>query len=293
MTDILKDTDTKDKVPHDRDDNTMTKVKWSTETNNIDSQFLREYDNMHRMMEDRQITDYQAQRHIQSAIMSDTPVKTVQNRQYIDNVSDYDSELHRISKSVHHKLDLGPISLPGAQQHTTVETAAALKIQDKTESDFIAYMQNNHGQYRTEIYNMAESMIPQLDGTHNISDSSDTDLHDYLDLASTNIIQYRTRGQKKRQKASKAEYANRRLANIEYKKPNTRLRKQRQKVPDNEDIDMDKIVKGDMPRHAIKQDLKEVLHDRKIVTETERQLKEKEAKRLVLEKAKRYKQKKR
>ena len=105
-------------------------------------------------MEDRQITDYyQAQRHIQSAIMGDIPVKTVQNRQYIDNVSDYDSELHRTSKSVHHKLDLGPISLLGAQQHTTVETAAALKIQDKTESDFKACMQNNNGQYRTEIYN--------------------------------------------------------------------------------------------------------------------------------------------
>ena len=204
MADILKDTDIKDKVPHDRDDNTMTKVKWSTETNDIDNRFLREYNNMHRMMEDGQITDYyQAQRHIQSAIMSDTPVKTVQNRQYIDNVSDYDSELHRISKSVRHKLDLGPISLLGAQQHTTVETAAVLKIQEKTESDFIAYMQNNNGQYRTEIYNRAESMIPQLDGTHNISDSSDTDLHDYLHLASTNIIQYRTRGRKKRQKATK------------------------------------------------------------------------------------------
>ena len=75
ITDILKDTDTKDKIPHDRNDNTMTKVKWSTETNDIDNQFLREYNNMHRMMEDRQITDYyQAQRHIQSAIMSDTPV---------------------------------------------------------------------------------------------------------------------------------------------------------------------------------------------------------------------------
>ena len=109
---------------------------------------------MRRVMEDRQITDYyQAQRQIQSAIMGDIPVKTVQNRQYIDNVSDYDSELHRTSKSVHHKLDLGPISLLGAQQHTTVETAAALKIQDKTESDFKAYMQNNNGQYRTEIYN--------------------------------------------------------------------------------------------------------------------------------------------
>ena len=100
-TDELKDTDTKDKVPHDRDDNTMTEVKWSTETNNIDNSFLREYDNMCKLIQDRQITDYyQAQRHIQSAIMGDTPVKTVQNRQYIDNVSDYNSELHRISKSV-------------------------------------------------------------------------------------------------------------------------------------------------------------------------------------------------
>ena len=186
---------------------------------------------------------------------------------------------------MHHKLDLGLVSLPGAQQHTTVETAAALKIQYKTESDFIAYMQNNNSQYRNEIYNRAESMILQLDGTYNVSDSSDTDLHDYLDLASTNIIQYRTRGQKKRQEASKVKYANRHLANIEYIKPNTGLRKQRQKAPDNEDIDMDKIVKDDMPRYAIKLDLKEVVHDRKIATETERQLKEKEAKRLALEKA--------
>ena len=37
VTDILKDRDTKDKVPHNRDDNTMTKVKWSTETNDIDN----------------------------------------------------------------------------------------------------------------------------------------------------------------------------------------------------------------------------------------------------------------
>ena len=107
------------------DDNMVTKVTWSTETNDTDNRFLREYDNMRKLMEDRQITDYyEAQRHIQSAMMGDTPVKTVQNRQYIDNMSDYDSEHHRISKSVCHRLDLGPISLPGAQQHTTVETAS-------------------------------------------------------------------------------------------------------------------------------------------------------------------------
>ena len=54
-------------------------------------------------------------------MMGDTPVKTVQNRQCIDNMSDYDSEHYRISKSVCHRLDLGPNMLPGAQQHTTVE----------------------------------------------------------------------------------------------------------------------------------------------------------------------------
>ena len=65
-------------------------------------------------MEDRQTDEYyKAQRQIHSTIMGDTPEKTVYNRQYIDNISAYDSELQRISKSVHHKLDLGPKS-PGS-----------------------------------------------------------------------------------------------------------------------------------------------------------------------------------
>ena len=54
-------------------------------------------------------------------------------------------------------------------------------MQDNKKGDFKAHMQNDKGQYRTEIYKRAESMIPQLDGTCNVSDSSDTDLHDYLD----------------------------------------------------------------------------------------------------------------
>ena len=145
-------------------------------------------------------------------MMGDTPVKTVQNRQYIDNVSDYDSEHHRITVSVHHRLDLGPISLLGAQQHATVEAAAALKIQDKSEGKFKAHIQSDNGQYRNEMYKRAESMIPQLDGTYNVSDSSDADSHDYLDLASTNIIQYRTRGQ--RHEENEMAYANRRSHRI-------------------------------------------------------------------------------
>ena len=282
MTGAPKDTDIKDKVPLDRDDNTMPKVKWSTETNDIDNRFLREYDNMHRLMEDRQITDYyQTQKDIQSTIMGETPVKTVQNRQYIDNMSAYDSELQRISKSVCHKLDIGPISLPGAQQHTTVEAVAALKTQDKTESTFKAHMQNDNGQYRTEIYKRAESMIPQLDGTHNVSNSSNTDSYDYSDLANIDSMQYNTRGQKKRHKA---ELAKQYLANIEIIKPNMRVRKQRQKVPDSEDIDINKIPKDDTPRYTTRWDLKDALQARQLATESERKLKEN--RRLQVEKTK-------
>ena len=172
---------------------------------------------MHRSIEDRQINDfYEARRHIQSTMMGDTSVKTVQNRQCIDNMSNYDSEHHRISKSVCHRLDLGPISLLGAQQHTTVESAAALKRQDKIEGKFKAHIQSDSGQYRNEMYKRAENMTPQLDGTFNVSDSSNTDSHDYLDLASTNIILHRTRGQKQRHKENEMTYTNRHSTHIEY-----------------------------------------------------------------------------
>ena len=66
-------------------------------------------------MEYKQTYDYhEARRHIQSTMEGDTPVKTSQNRQYIDNVQDYDREHDRILNSVHHRLDLGPNMLPGA-----------------------------------------------------------------------------------------------------------------------------------------------------------------------------------
>ena len=276
MTNELKDIGMNDTVPYERDDNMTTKAKWSTETNDVDNRFLRDYENMCKSMEDRLINDfYEAQRHVQSTMMGDTPVKTVQNRQCIDDVSDYDSEHYRISKSVHHRLDLGSIMLPGAQQHTTVESAATLKVQDKIEGKYKAHMQSNNGQYRNDMYKRAENMIPQLDGTFNISDNSDTDSHDYLDWAGTNIVPYRTRGQKQKYEENEMANANRHSVHIEHIKPNTKVKTQRQRVPDDEDIDIAKIVKGDKPKH-----------DSKRATNIERQLREKEAKRLALEKAK-------
>ena len=277
INDELENVGIKDMVPYKRDNNKMTKVKWSTETKDIGNDFMRENDNMHKSMEDRQINDfYEAQRHIQSAMMGDTPVKTGQNRQCIDNVSEYDREHHRIFKSVCHRLDLGPNMLPGAQQHTTVESAAVKKVQDQIEGKYNENMQNKNGQNRNEMYKRPENMIPQLDGTFNISDDNDSDSHSYLDLAGANIILYRMRGQKQSHDENERANTNRCSALKDYTKPNRKTQIQRQKIPDDEDIDIDKIVKGDKPKD-----------DRKSATNIEKQYREKEAKRLALEKAKR------
>ena len=275
--DELKDVGTKDVVLYKRDDRMTTKVKWPIETGDIDDEFMREYDDMHKSMEYRQITDYyEAWRHIQSAMKGDTPIKTGQNRQCIDNISDYDREHDRILNSVCHGLDLGPNMLLGAQQHTTVESAAALTIQDKIEGKYDENIHSINGQYRNEMYKRAENMAPQLDGTYNVSDDSDIDSHSYLDLASLNIIAYRMQGQKQRYEINERANTNRFLALKEDRKPNTNVKIQRQKVPDDEDIDINKIVQGDRPKD-----------DRNSATITAKQYKEKEAKRLVLEQAKR------
>ena len=81
--DELKEVGTKDMVLYKRDDKMTTKVKWPIETSDIDEEFMREYDDMCKSMEYRQINDYyEVWRHIQSAMKGDTPVKTGQNRQY-------------------------------------------------------------------------------------------------------------------------------------------------------------------------------------------------------------------
>ena len=82
--------------------------------------------------------------------------------------------------------------LPGAQQHTIVESAAASTKQDKIEGKYDENIRNINSQYKNEMYKRAENMVPQLDGTYNVSDDSDINSHSYLDLASSNIIAHRT-----------------------------------------------------------------------------------------------------
>ena len=267
----------KDVVTYNRAYRIPTKEKRPIETKDIDDDFMREYYEMYKSMEHKQISDYyEAWRHIQSAMEGDTPTKTSQNRQCIDNVRDYDREYDRILNSVCHTLDLGPNMLPGAQQYTTVESAAALSIQEKFKGKYDDNICNANGQYRNEWYKRAENMVPQLDGTYNVSDDSDLDSHSYLDLASSNIIAHRRRGQKQRYETDIRAHTSKHLARKEGTKPNVNINTKGQKVPDDENIDINKIAQGDRPKGG-----------RNMADITAKQHKDKEAKRLVPEKVKR------
>ena len=166
--------------------------------------------------------------------------------------------------------------LLGAQQYTTVESAAALSIQEKFKGTNDENIHTENGQYRNEWYARAENMVPQLDGTYNVSDDSDIDSHSYLDLASSNIIAHRMRGQKQRYETDIRAYTSKRLASKESTKPKANINIKGQKVPDDEDIDINKIAQGDRPKGA-----------RNTANTTAKQHNDKEAKRLVPEKAKR------
>ena len=93
-----------------------------------------------------------------------------------------------------------------------------MKVRAKEDTPKVR-MSYDNGQNKREIYRRAEYTIPQLDGTHNASDSSDIDSYDYLDLANIDTIQHNTRDHKKRQKAAEAEIANIHLAGIEIINP--------------------------------------------------------------------------
>ena len=85
-------------------------------------------------------------------------------------------------------------------------------------------------------------MVPQLDGTYNVSDDSNIDLHSYLDLASSNIIAHRMRGQKQRYETDIRAHTSKCVAQKESTKPNMNTNIKGQKVPDDENIDINKIA---------------------------------------------------
>ena len=97
-----------------------------------------------------------------------------------------------------------------------------------------------------------------------------------MDLASFNIIVHRTRGKKQRYETDIRAHTSKRLAFKESTKPNVNINAKGQKVPDEENIDINKIAQGERPKEG-----------RNMADITAKQHKDKEAKRLVPEKVKR------
>ena len=83
----------KDVVTYNRTNRIPTVEKRPIDMKDIDDDFMRKYDEMYKSIEYKQTSDYyEARRHIQSTMEGDTPIKTGQNRQCIDNAKDYDKE---------------------------------------------------------------------------------------------------------------------------------------------------------------------------------------------------------
>ena len=75
---------------------------WSTDTNDIG--------------DNNQVASDRNRKEIQDELKKDTPVKTENNKPYIDNIDTYNRDRALITKSLSDRLCLGQNSLPGAQQ---------------------------------------------------------------------------------------------------------------------------------------------------------------------------------
>ena len=80
----------------------MTYPLWSTDTND--------------RCDNNQVASDRNRNEIQKEIYKDTPVKTENNKPYVDNIDTYNRDRALITKSLSDRLGLGQNSLPGAQQ---------------------------------------------------------------------------------------------------------------------------------------------------------------------------------
>ena len=66
--------------------------------------------------DNNQVASDRSRKEIQDELYKDTPVKTENNKPYIDNIDTYNRDRAPITKSLSDMLGLGQNSLPGAQQ---------------------------------------------------------------------------------------------------------------------------------------------------------------------------------
>ena len=129
---------------------------------------------------DNQVASDRNRKEIQDKIYKDTPVKTENNKPYIDNIDAYNRDRVLLTKSLSDRLHLGQNSLPGAEQVSIVikhtdqmtnipEHLRQMSLGEETESTSCEEMDRDR------------NIISQVDGAVDSRDSLDQTL-DSIDL---------------------------------------------------------------------------------------------------------------
>ena len=161
-------------IEHDAVDILTEYPPWSTDTYDI--------------CDDDEVIYDRNRKDIQDELYKDTPVKTEDNKPYIDNIDAYNRDRALITQSLSERLGLGQNSLPGAQQvrvatkHTNQMTDIPdhlrwISIGEETEST--SYKERDRNRH----------IIPQVDGTVDSRDSLNQTL-DSIDLT-VSPVKYR------------------------------------------------------------------------------------------------------
>ena len=96
-------------IEHDAVDILKGYPSWLTDTNN--------------MCDNNEVICNRNRKEIQDKLYKDTPVKTKDNKPYIDNIDGYNRDRALITQSLSDRLGLGQNSLPGAQQVRVATTS--------------------------------------------------------------------------------------------------------------------------------------------------------------------------
>ena len=144
---------------------------WSTDTND--------------RCDNNQVASDRNRKQIQDELYKDTPVKTENNKPYIDKIDAYNRDRALITKSLSDRLGLGQNSLPGAQQ-----VSIATKHTDQM-TDISEHLRQMSLGEETKSTSYEETdrnriIIPQVDGTVNSRDSLDQ-TPDSIDLTKSPV----------------------------------------------------------------------------------------------------------
>ena len=143
-------------IEHDAVDILTGYPLWSTDTNDI--------------CDNDEVICHRNRKEIQDKLYKDTPVKTEDNKPYIENIDAYNRDRALITQLLSDRLGLGQNSLPGAQQ-VRVATRHTNQMTDIPE-----YLRQMSLGEETESTSYKETdrnrnIIPQVDGTVDSRDS--------------------------------------------------------------------------------------------------------------------------